>query len=431
MTTVALPQNNNGLNGTLTVPGDKSISHRSVMFGAVSRGTTIVDHFLFSDDCLRTIAAFKALGVPITTNNEQVTIEGRGGFDNFQKPTHPLDMGNSGTSTRLLLGLLAKQPFDIKMVGDASLSKRPLNRVIEPLTQMGSKITAQANNFLPLTLHVNQKLAGLEYHLPVASAQVKSALIWAGLQADSNSHLTEKLITRDHTEKMLHQFGGTLQQSGKEIEVSPQHDFQGQHLYVPGDISSAAFFIVAGVCVPNSKITLKQVGLNQTRTGILDALTKMGAQFEISNRSTDSEPAGDITIKDQPLHSLTLTQADIPGMVDEVPLIVLAATQAAGTTVISGAQELRVKETDRIATVTQELQKFGADIEQRPDGFVINGGTKLHPADQPLDSHGDHRIGMMLAIANLIAGGAGQLENAEAINISYPTFWQDLAQLQA
>lgn len=431
MTTIALPQNNNGLHGTLSIPGDKSISHRSVMFGAISEGRTTVDHFLFSDDCLRTIAAFRALGVKIETTSDQVTIEGKGGFDQFENPDQPLDMGNSGTSTRLLLGLLARQPFDIEMVGDASLRRRPLNRVIEPLAQMGAQISARDNNLLPLTLHANRRLQEIDYQLPVASAQVKSALILAGLQADQPTQLTEKLITRDHTEKMLQQFGGSIQQEGKHIKVTPQSEFQGQHISVPGDISSAAFFIVAGLCVPNSKVVLQQVGLNPTRTGILSALSKMGAQFEISNETAASEPAGDITIHSQQLQAINLTDQDIPGLVDEVPLIALAATQATGTTVISGAEELRVKETDRIETVTEELKKMGADIEQRPDGFVINGGTKLHSAVEPLDSHGDHRIGMMLAVANLIAGGTGQLQHADAINISYPTFWQDVAQLQS
>lgn len=430
MTTVDLPRAANGLHGTLTVPGDKSISHRSIMLGAISRGTTVVDHFLLSDDCLHTIAAFKALGVEIKVDDDHVTIKGKGGFQNFTKPLQPLDMGNSGTSTRLLLGLLANQPFEIKMVGDGSLSRRPLNRVIEPLTAMGASITATDGNFLPLTLHANNGLVGIDYQIPVASAQVKSALIWAGLQASQHSHLTEKLITRDHTEQMLRQFGGQVAQTGLEIEVEPQNAFQAQHVVVPGDISSAAFFIVAAICVPHSHVTLKQVGLNKTRTGILMALAKMGAQYEVTNRSQTAEPVGDLTISSQAIQALNLGADDIPALVDELPLVALAATQAKGTTIISGAEELRVKETDRIKTVTTELQKFGAQIEERPDGFVIQGKTQLHAPVVAVDSHGDHRIGMMLVVANLIAGGTGSLKNAEAINVSYPEFWHDLDQLR-
>lgn len=430
MTTIDLPRAENGLHGTLTVPGDKSISHRSIMLGAISHGTTVVDHFLFSDDCLHTIAAFKGLGVKIEIDNDRVTIEGRGGFRNFTKPDQPLDMGNSGTSTRLLLGLLANQPFEIEMFGDDSLSSRPLKRVIDPLTAMGAKVTATAGNFLPLTLHANDSLDGIDYKIPVASAQVKSALIWAGLQASHNSHLTEKLITRDHTEQMLRQFGGRVKQAGLEIEVAPQNNFEAQHVLVPGDISSAAFFIVAAICVPNSHVTLKQVGLNQTRTGILTALNKMGAQYEITNRLNTAEAVGDLVVGSQAIHALNLGAEDIPALVDELPLLALAATQATGTTIISGAEELRVKETDRIKTVTTELKKFGAQIKEQPDGFIIQGKIPLHSPVAAVNSHGDHRIGMMLAIANLIADGTGKLDHAEAINVSYPEFWHDLNQLQ-
>lgn len=430
MTTVNLPKSTNGLHGSLTIPGDKSISHRSIMLGAVSSGTTVVDHFLLSDDCLHTIGAFRQLGVQIEVAGDRVTIQGKGGFQNFTQPKVALDMGNSGTSTRLMLGLLAKQPFDIEMFGDASLSKRPLDRVIRPLAKMGAKISATDDNYLPLTLRANQELHGIDYHLPVASAQVKSALIWAGLQSDSETQLTEKLITRDHTEKMIAQFGGHLKQQAVNITVTPQNQFESQHITVPGDISSAAFFLVAAACVPDSQITLRQVGLNQTRNGILTALEKMGAHYEVTNESATAEPAGDLTIGYQNLQALNLGATDIPAVVDEIPLIVLAATQAQGTTVITGAEELRVKETDRIATVTEELTKMGAHITAKPDGFVVEGPTKLHTADAPLDSHGDHRIGMMLAIANLIANGDSVLENAESIGVSYPEFFNDLDQLR-
>ncbi|MGO3548374.1 MAG: 3-phosphoshikimate 1-carboxyvinyltransferase, partial [Paucilactobacillus nenjiangensis] len=321
MSTVDLPNSNSGLHGALTVPGDKSISHRSIMLGAISHGTTTVDHFLLSDDCLHTIGAFRELGVKIDVDGDHVSIEGKGGFRNFDKPKKPLDMGNSGTSTRLLLGLLANQPFDIAMFGDASLSKRPIKRVSDPLTQMGAKVAATNGNFLPLTLHPNDGLNGIDYKLPVASAQVKSALIWAGLQAETPSHLTEKLITRNHTEKMLEKFGGHLEQDGLNITVTPQSDFTAQHVTVPGDISSAAFFLIAGACVPGSEITLNKVGLNDTRDGILKALDQMGAQYTINNRTNDSEPMGDITICYQQLNALTLGAADVPALVDEIPLL--------------------------------------------------------------------------------------------------------------
>lgn len=429
MTTVLLPDSKNGLHGQLLVPGDKSISHRSIMLGAISHGTTTVDHFLFSDDCLHTIGAFRALGVDIQTTKSAVQIKGQGGFNHFKAPKTALDMGNSGTSTRLLTGFLAKQPFDIDFFGDDSLSKRPLKRVSEPLSQMGAKIKATNDNFLPMTLQKNDQLEGIDYQIPVASAQVKSALIWAGLQADTPTHLTEKIITRDHTEKMIRQFGGTIEQDGVNITVTPQDEFEAQTINVPGDISSAAFLIVAGLCVPNSKITLQQVGLNPTRTGIIQALEKMNAKFEITNQAASAEEMGDVTITAQQLRATEIGAQEIPAMVDEIPLLVLAATQAVGTTVISGAQELRVKETDRIATVTEELNKMGAGIEAKPDGFVVKGGVKLHAAHEPLDSHGDHRIGMMLAIANLLADDNSELKNADAISVSYPAFLDDLTQL--
>ncbi len=419
-----------GLHGTLIVPGDKSISHRSIMFGALAKGTTVIDHFLFSDDCKRTLAAFQALGVPITIKGDQVTITGVG-FNGLKAPKQPLDLGNSGTSTRLLLGVFSKQPFPIQFFGDASLSKRPMQRVIGPLSQMGAQITATNNDFLPLTIAANQKLDAVEMTVPVASAQVKSALIFAALQADGVSKLTEIAQTRDHTERMLRQFGGKIDKDGLTLTIKPQNQFVAQKFRVPGDMSSAAFFALAATLVPNSQLRLAQVGLNNTRTGFLDVLSRMGADFRVENvDSKTAKASGDVIVTSSKLKATTVHGAEIANVIDEIPLIALAATQAEGVTEISDAAELRVKETDRIETVATELRKLGANIETKPDGMIVHGPTALHTvtSDQ-VDSHGDHRIGLMLAVAALVSDSQLTLTDASAINVSYPNFFTDLEQV--
>lgn len=415
------------LKGTCAVPGDKSISHRSVMLGALAKGTTTAKHFLFSADCLHTIAVFKALGVPIETTEDTVTIQGVG-LKGLKPPKADLDMGNSGTSTRLLLGLLARQPFAMTFIGDDSLSQRPMGRVLNPLAEMGAQVTA-TDGRLPLTIQANAHLKPLDYTIPVASAQVKSALIFAALQADGPSHLTEKLATRDHTERMLQYFGGHLEKDGLTLTVQPNQTLTGKDLTVPGDPSSAAFFVAAATLLAGSDLTLTHVGLNPTRTGFLEVIGQMNGNISVANLQTDFEPTGDLKIKSADLTGITLTKESIPSVIDELPLVVLCATQAQGVTEISGAEELRVKETDRISTVVTELTKMGAKIEEKPDGMIITGPTPLHKVQGTLNSYGDHRIAMMLMVAALLTKDDFTLQQAEAIAVSYPDFYDDLLKL--
>ncbi len=415
------------LQGTCLVPGDKSISHRAIMFGAMAKGQTRAKHFLFSEDCLHTIGAFKALGVQIQTTADSVTIDGVG-LDGLKPPKGPLDMGNSGTSTRLLLGLLSRQAFDMDFIGDASLSKRPMGRVLDPLASMGAKFKA-TDGHLPVQVAANAHLKPLDYHIPVASAQVKSALIFAALQADGTSHLTEKLATRDHTERMLRYFGGDLTTAGLTLTVTPKQHLTGQALTVPGDPSSAAFFVAAATLLAGSDVLLPNVGLNTTRIGFLNIIGQMNGAISVEKMTEGFEPTGDLRVKHAQLTGVTITKEAIPAVIDELPLVALCATQAQGVTTISGAEELRVKETDRISTITQELRKMGANIEEKPDGMIITGPTPLHAVDTNLDSHGDHRIAMMLMVAALLSQDHFKLQNADAVNVSYPKFYEDLLAL--
>ena len=424
------PAPKRGLHGQLTVPGDKSISHRALMFGAIAQGHTDIENFLDSDDVLHTMGVFRALGVQIEQTGTRVRIQGQG-LEHFQAPKAPLDMGNSGTSTRLLMGLLSQQPFDMTIFGDGSLIQRPMQRVLTPLAQMGANIILTDGDKLPGVIHANHTLTGITYVMPVASAQVKSALILAGMQATGQTKIIEKLPSRDHTERMLRQFGGEIQSENGVITVSRQPALIGQHVVVPADISSAAFFMVAALITPNSELTLKNVGINPTRDGVLRLLRRMGADLQLSNIDDTNEPTADITVRTQPLHGIHITAADIPSAVDEIPILALAATQAQGDTVISGAAELRVKETDRIATVVAELTKLGADIEALPDGMIIHGGTPLHGSTDStlLETHGDHRIGMMNAVAALIAHREVVMTGEDAMSVSYPGFLADLMQV--
>lgn len=420
----------NGLRGVMTVPGDKSISHRALMFGAIADGVTEIENFLTSDDVLHTMVVFKNLGVEIWHEGTNVRITGQG-INHFIKPEKPLDMGNSGTSTRLLMGLLSRLPFDMQLIGDQSLSKRPMKRVRQPLALMGAKISLSENETLPGTIHANDHLSGITYDMPIASAQVKSAVLLAGMQAEGETKIIEKIASRDHTERMLRQFGGEITSKNGVITVSKQPKLIGQKISVPSDISSAAFFIVAGLITPNSKLTIKNVGINPTRDGVLQLLKRMGAEILITEITTSGEPLADISVHAQNLNGINITSRDIPSAVDELPIIALAATQATGDTVITGAEELRVKETDRIATVISELTKIGADIEALPDGMIIHGGTPLRVPEESalLDSHGDHRIGMMNAIAALITAGDVVLTGEDAISVSYPGFLEDLSRV--
>ncbi|MGO1365675.1 MAG: 3-phosphoshikimate 1-carboxyvinyltransferase [Streptococcus thermophilus] len=413
-----------GLRGSLRIPGDKSISHRSIMFGSLAKGVTTVRDILRGEDVLSTMQVFRDLGVTIEDDGDVVRIHGVG-FDGLKAPQNKLDMGNSGTSIRLISGVLAGQDFDVEMFGDDSLSKRPMDRVTIPLRQMGVEVSGQTDSDLPpLKMHGSKSLKPIHYELPVASAQVKSALIFAALQADGESVIIEKEKTRNHTEDMIQQFGGQLQVEGKEIRISGGQTFTAQEVVVPGDISSAAFWLVAGLVVPNSKIVLKNVGINETRTGIIDVIKDMGGKIKLSDIDQVAKSAT-ITVETSELNGTEIGGDIIPRLIDELPIITLLATQAQGKTVIRDAEELKVKETDRIQVVADALNAMGADIVPTEDGMIITGKTPLHGAE--VNTFGDHRIGMMTAIAALLVqDGEVDLQRAEAINTSYPSFFSDL-----
>ena len=413
-----------GLHGSLRIPGDKSISHRSIMFGSLAKGVTTVRDILRGEDVLSTMQVFRDLGVTIEDDGDVVRIHGVG-FDGLKAPKNKLDMGNSGTSIRLISGVLAGQDFDVEMFGDDSLSKRPMDRVTIPLRQMGVEVSGQTDCDLPpLKMHGSKSLKPIHYQLPVASAQVKSALIFAALQADGESVIIEKEKTRNHTEDMIQQFGGQLQIDGKEIRISGGQTFTAQEVVVPGDISSAAFWLVAGLVVPNSKIVLENVGINETRTGIIDVIKDMGGKITLSDIDQVAKSAT-ITVETSELKGTEIGGDIIPRLIDELPIITLLATQAQGKTVIRDAEELKVKETDRIQVVADALNAMGADIVPTEDGMIITGKTALHGAE--VNTLGDHRIGMMTAIAALLVqDGEVDLQRAEAINTSYPSFFSDL-----
>ncbi|MFT8458402.1 MAG: 3-phosphoshikimate 1-carboxyvinyltransferase [Liquorilactobacillus ghanensis] len=419
----------NGLQGVLNVPGDKSISHRALLIGAISQGKTIINHFLKSQDCLHTLQALRQLGVEISEKNNQMIVVGKG-IDHLQPANQPLDMGNSGTTTRLLLGLLAGRTFNTELQGDASLSRRPMKRVSEPLQKMGAAIKLTSTGTLPAIIQ-GKKLRGKRISLEIASAQVKSAVIFAALQADGPTTIIEKLPTRNHTELMLQQFGAEVVTAADQrtITVLPHPQLRGQLVQVPGDPSSAAFFMAAATLVPNSAIVLKNISLNPTRIGFLRILQKMGGKVSVLKQANVPETYGNIKVESAKLHAIELTAADIPAVIDELPLVALLAASAVGTSKITGAAELRVKETDRIATVTAELHKLGIKITELPDGMIITGSSNWQPRAYQLDSHGDHRIGMMLAVAALCVHQPLTLQQADAVNISYPNFFTDLQQL--
>ena len=422
-----LRTNSKGLKGTIRVPGDKSISHRSIIFGSLAKGETKVYDILRGEDVLSTIQVFRDLGVSIQDDGDVIRIQGVG-FQGLQAPTAPLDMGNSGTSIRLISGVLAGQDFAVAMVGDDSLSKRPMDRVAIPLRQMGVEIAGQGDRDCP-PLHEKgtRQLQPIHYRLPVASAQVKSALIFAALQAEGESTIIEKEKTRDHTEDMIRQFGGEIQVDGKTIRIKGGQEFQGQAVIVPGDISSAAFWLVAGLILPDSVIKIENVGINQTRTGILDVIQEMGGDLTMEDRDEKAVSAS-LTVKTSSLKGIRIDGELIPRLIDELPIIALLATQANGQTVIADAEELRVKETDRIQVVADSLNAMGANVVPTEDGMIITGPTPLHGAD--LETFGDHRIGMMAAIAALLVSEENvMLDRAEAINTSYPSFFEDLETL--
>lgn len=415
------------LRGRLRVPGDKSISHRAVIFGAIAEGQTVIHGLLRGQDVLATIQAFRDLGVTIYEADDSLIIEGRG-FKGLKPAQKPLDMGNSGTSMRLLAGLLTAQDFSVQLLGDDSLSRRPMDRITIPLSLMGAELSGQGEKELPpLIVKGCQELRPIHYQLPVASAQVKSAILLAALQTQGETVILEKELTRNHTEEMIEQFGGKLSIAGKQISIKGPQRLQGQILQIPGDISSAAFWLAAGLIVPGSDLVLENVGINPTRTGLLEVIEKMGGQLSYQAVDKDIQSAS-LRVSYSSLKGVEISGDLIPRLIDELPVIALLATQAQGTTYIRNAQELRVKETDRIQAVTDVLGQMGADIQATEDGMVIRGKTPLHGA--AVNSCGDHRIGMMAAIAALLVEeGQVTLERAEAIMTSYPDFFKDLERL--
>lgn len=424
--TLSLTYSKPALRGTIQVPGDKSISHRSIMFGAMAAGTTTVEGFLLGDDCLSTISCFRKLGVDIELAGDKVTIKSKG-EGNWLEPSEVLDTGNSGTTTRLMLGLLAGTDFHSVLAGDESIAKRPMRRIIDPLRLMGADIRGRANGqFTPLAVQGTQ-LHSINYTLPVASAQVKSAILLAALKADGITTITEPVPTRDHTEIMLEHFGAELGRSGEKISLQGGQKLAAAHVKVPGDISSAAFMIGAALITDGSEVVLTNVGCNPTRTGILDVIEQMGADFSVRFLEESGERPADLTIRSSSLKGIEIGGSLIPRLIDEIPLIALVATQAHGTTIIKDAEELRVKETDRIAAVVAELSKMGADITATEDGMIINGPTPLHGAS--MKTYGDHRLGMMAAVASLIADAPVEIDDPECISVSFPNFVEQMNSL--
>jgi 3-phosphoshikimate 1-carboxyvinyltransferase len=424
MKSIKLQTSVNSLTGEIEIPGDKSISHRSVMFGAIANGQTRIRNFLPGADCLSTISVFRKLGVTIEEHDGEVVVYGKG-FDGLEEPQEVLDVGNSGTTIRLLMGILAGRPFHSTLIGDKSIGRRPMTRVTRPLAEMGAAVDGRQNGaYTPISLR-GGRLKPFYYQLPVASAQVKSALILAALQAEGETTIVEQSETRDHTERMIRQFGGFIHKENNTIKVTGTQSLTGTNVLVPGDISSAAFFLAAGAIVPGSSIHLRNVGINPTRAGVIEVLEKMGARLDLIRRDNGSfEPVGDLIIKTSELKGTTIEGELIPKLIDEIPIIALLATQADGTTVIRNAEELKVKETNRIDTVVSELNKLGAAIEGTSDGMIIHGKTRL--SGGVVSSHGDHRIGMMLAIAALICQEEVVLEDPDSISVSYPNFFDHL-----
>lgn len=414
------------LKGELTIPGDKSVSHRSIMLGSIARGTTEIQHFLQGADCLSTIACFQKMGVAIENRGTTVIVHGNG-LRGLKQPPSVLDCGNSGTTTRLISGILCAQKFPVTLTGDASIQKRPMMRIIEPLTAMGAHIHSRhGNGCAPLDIRPGL-LHGINYRSPVASAQVKSAILLAGLYADGITSVTEPYVSRNHTELMLERFGATIQTEGTSVSVKPVSELYGNKITVPGDISSAAFFIAAGLLVPGSEILIENTGINLTRDGILRVCRDMGADITLLNRGGSGEPTADVLVRSSRLHGTVIEGAIIPTLIDELPVIAVMACLAEGETVIRDAAELKVKESNRIQVMTENLAAMGADVEETPDGMIIRGGRPLHGT--VIDSKLDHRIAMTFAVAGCCAEGETEILGAECVNISYPGFYQDLAKL--
>ena len=410
------------IKGRLRVPGDKSISHRAVMFGAISKGITNIKGFLTGADCISTISIFKKMGIDIEINNTDVTVKGKGLYG-LSKPGEILDCGNSGTTTRLVSGILSAQNFTSVLTGDKSIQKRPMNRSIVPLTLMGANIKSN-NGFAPLTI-TGSSLHGIEYNSPVASAQVKSAILLAGLYSDSPTTVIEPAKSRDHTELMLKKFGANLNTTKTSATINPCKELFATGIDVPSDISSAAFFMAAAVLVPGSELILENVGINPTRDGVIKVLKDMGANIEIINSNDEFEPVADIKVSYSKLHATTIGGDIIPTLIDELPLLAAIASLAEGKTIIKDAAELKVKESNRIKVMCEELSKLGVNVVETEDGMEIEGTNKLF-GNVTISTHDDHRIAMTFAILGLISEGEIKLDNKACVEISYPEFFDDL-----
>jgi len=416
------------LKGTVIVPGDKSISHRSALLGAVTDGTSRIRNFLAGSDCLSTIDAFRAMGVPIERNAREVIVRGRG-LHGLKAPSSTLNMGNSGTTTRLISGLLAPQPFDCVLSGDDSLNSRPMNRVIEPLTRMGASIVSvNGNGRAPLAIS-GRDLKGIHYDSPVASAQVKSAILLAGLYANGETSVTEPYLSRNHTELMLDALGADIRVSGATCSIRPCERLTPFDITIPGDISSAAYFIAAALIVPGSEVRVKNVGINPTRSGILKVCRDMGADFSIENTTTAAgEPTADLIVRHSQLRGTEISGAVIPTLIDEIPIIAVMAAYARGTTAIRDAGELKVKESNRIDTVTAGLRAMGVPAIPTEDGMIIEGADK--PRGASIKTCFDHRVAMSFAIAGLAAEGVTRIEDSQCVSVSYPGFFDEINQLR-
>lgn len=417
------------LRGEISVPGDKSISHRAVMFGALAKGTTEVTHFLQGADCLSTIDCFRRMGIDIENTPSRILVHGKG-LGGLTAPSAALDVGNSGTTLRLISGILAGQDFKVLLDGDASIRRRPMKRIMTPLSMMGAGIESlKGNGCAPLSI-AGRPLHAIHYQSPVASAQVKSCVLLAGLYADGTTRVTEPALSRNHTELMLHFFGAQVLSEGTTASIQPSPTLEGRFIQVPGDISSAAYFIAAALLIPGSEVLIRNVGVNPTRDGILRVCQAMGADItRLNERSDSGEPTADLLVRHSSLRGTVIEGDLIPTLIDELPIIAVMAALAKGTTVIRDAAELKVKESDRIQVMTENLIRMGARVEATEDGMIIHGGSSLQGAI--IDSHQDHRVAMSFAVAALAAEGETEIRDASCVSISYPEFYQDLASLQS
>lgn len=422
-----------GLRGEVNIPGDKSISHRCIMFGSIASGTTEISNFLQGADCLATINCFRKMGIEIENQPEKIIVHGKG-LHGLTAPTEILDVENSGTTTRLISGILVGQPFESKLSGDNSLNSRPMKRIMEPLTRMGGHISSILRNGCAPLYIAPGKLHGIHYDSPVASAQVKSSILLAGLYADGETSVTEPSLSRNHTELMLKEFGADIRSqydlntSKATAFIRPCSELYGQKIMVPGDISSAAYFIAAGLLVPDSEILIKNTGINATRAGILKVCEDMGANITLLNERTEGgEAIADILVRTSKLHGTTISGDIIPTLIDEIPIIAIMAAAAEGTTIIKDAAELKVKETNRIETVVDNLKAMGCDIIATDDGMIIHGGKPLHGAT--IHTLLDHRIAMAFSIAALIAEDTTRILDSKCVDVSYPTFYDSFENL--